>query len=178
LPPEALWYYDPLEWIKILVPPFAAFGLGMWASRLHKRWEINYLRPVIEIQDDVVVVRTDLNDENGNAVHFLANRIRVINTGRTGAEDCKVYVEFAEDDIERTGWILPDDNTALSLTLNVNIPEYVDLCAISEDGQTRVATNEHGYRLGTVESCRILGAGNYRATIRVASSKHNLRQEP
>ena len=64
--------------------------------------------------------------------------------------------------------MLPEDNTALSL--NVNIPEYVDLCAISKDGQTRVVTNEHGYTMETVEPCRVLPRGNHKATVRVASS--------
>jgi hypothetical protein len=79
-------------------------------------------------------------------------------------------VESAGDVIERTGWMLPDNDTAYTLTLNVDIPEYVDLCAISNDPKTRVITLERGYREGTVESCSTLPSGDYEITLRVTSS--------
>jgi hypothetical protein len=89
-----------------------------------------------------------------NDVAFWGNRIRVINRGRTGAKDCKVYVEL-NNDIERIGWMLPDSTPAYSLTLNVNIPEYVDLCAIEACGTRRhLLTPEYGYTKETIKSCR------------------------
>ncbi|MGH9988736.1 MAG: hypothetical protein ACRD8W_32800, partial [Nitrososphaeraceae archaeon] len=77
----------------------------------------------------------------------------VINKGGSGAKDCKAYIRIekskeidATGEIRRTGWMLPDDNTALTVTLNVNMPEYVDLCAISEDGTHLAFTNERGFK--------------------------------
>ena len=58
-----------------------------------------------------------------------------------------------------------------SVALNVNIQEFVDMCAISADGRIRVITNDHGFRGETIETCVILlGTGDIPATIRVASS--------
>jgi hypothetical protein len=65
---------------------------------------------------------------------------------------------------------LPDNDTAYTLTLSVDIPEYVDLCAISNDARTRVITLERGYRERTVKSCMTLPPRNYEITLRVTSS--------
>lgn len=154
-----------MSWLEIL----ATFGLGIFAAIIVKRWEIHYHRPVIRIEDGITVgINLDYGDIK--KVPFVANRIKVRNTGRSGAKDCKVYVEFSENDIERTAWMLPDNLTAYSLILNVNIPEYVDLCAISEYGMIRVITLEHGFKEKKVGSCRILPQGNHEITVRVASS--------
>jgi hypothetical protein len=159
-----------LGWAETFVAPFIAFGLGILAGIVIKHWEIRYSRPVISIISQVIVRGFGLTDESGAVITYFANRVKVTNTGRTGAKDCKAYVDFGENDIERTGWMLPDDNTAYSLTLNVNVIEYVDLCAISVDGLTRVVTLEYGYRKGTVGSCRILPPGNRNLVVRVTSS--------
>jgi hypothetical protein len=76
---------DLFEWIKILVPPFLAFFLGYWSSRSLERWRINRMRPVIEIQNNVVTRGIPFTNEHGTDVPFIANRIRVLNRGRTGA---------------------------------------------------------------------------------------------
>jgi hypothetical protein len=123
------------------------------------------LAPFIIIDDRVTCKEIKLD-----GVPFIANRIRVRNQGRSGAQGCKAYVESVGDDIERTGWMLPDNDTGYTLTLNVDIPEYVDLCAISNDTKTRIITLERGYREGTIESCMILPPGNYEITLRITSS--------
>lgn len=159
-----------MGWVETFAAAFIAFGLGILAGTIIKRWEIRYSRPVISIISQVVVRYFNLTDEKGTAILFFANRVQVTNTGRTGAKDCKVYVDFGENDVERSGWMLPDDNAAYSLTLNVDVIEYVDLCGISADGLTRVLTLEYGYRRGTVKSCRILSPGIRDVTVRVTSS--------
>lgn len=66
--------------------------------------------------------------------------------------------------------MLPDNDTAYTLTLNLDIPEFVDLCAISNDTKTRVITLERGYKERTVGSCMTLPSGDYEITLRITSS--------
>jgi hypothetical protein len=112
------------------------------------------MQPIIEVQDDVLPIETDIEVENHNPTPFVVNRLIVINKGRSCAKDCKVYIRVEETKeikrisniYQRVGWMLPDDNTALIVTLNVNIPEYVDLCAISKDARYLAFTNERGLK--------------------------------
>jgi hypothetical protein len=77
--------------------------------------------------------------------------------------------------------MLPDDNTALTVTLNVNTPEYADLIAISKDGKWIALTNERGFKgepdinesppLKPGESVDLVG------TVIVASSNAQLAQK-
>jgi hypothetical protein len=138
---------DPvLEGIKILTP-FAAFGLGIWGSRYLESWKIKRMQPEIEIQNYVIPVVID-HEVDGNKTRFIVNRLVVINKGKSGAKDCKVYVRIEERSrYQRVGWMLPDDNSAFTVTLNVNTPEYVDLIAISEDGRHIVFTDERGLKV-------------------------------
>jgi hypothetical protein len=157
---------------EILISSFVGFVLGIISAIGVKRWEIWYMQPKIEIQDIVVTKRFHLNDENEEKVSFWGNRIRAVNKGRSEANDCKVYVEL-ENNIERVAWMLPDSTPAHSLTLNVNIPEYVDLCAIEACGvrRTRLLTTEYGYTKGTIKSCRPFNRPDRQViTVRVASS--------
>jgi hypothetical protein len=66
--------------------------------------------------------------------------------------------------------MLPDNTNAFTIILNVNDREFVDLCAISEDGQTRLVTLECGYRKGTVESCTSLQPHDLEINVRITSS--------
>ena len=162
------------------------FVLGIVSVMIARRWEIKYLQPKIEIRKHVVTKRIHLKDQDGQYVAFWANRITVINNGRTGAKDCKAYIEI-DNNIERVGWMLPDSNIPYSVTLNVGIPEYVDLCAVEACGRRiRVVTTEHGYGKETIKSCRPFDRPDGQViTIRVASSnakpairKIRLRQAP
>lgn len=159
-----------MDW-EILVASLISFVLGIISAVLVKWLEIRYHRPVIRIEDKVTCKEIELD-----GAPFIANRIRIRNVGRSGAKSCKVYVESAEDEIERTGWMLSDNDTSYTLTLNVDIPEYVDLCAISNDARTRVITLERGYKERSVKSCTTLPAGDYEITLRVTSS--NARPAP
>jgi hypothetical protein len=124
------------------------------------------MQPVIKIQDDVLPIGFDINI-NGTKTPFIANRLIIINTGESDAKDCKVYFKLeTKNEIRRTAWMLPDDNTARTVTLNVNMPEYVDLCAISKNGILAL-TNERGFN----DKADVLQMTvNIRATITVASS--------
>jgi hypothetical protein len=127
--------------------------------------KISFLRPAIIIEDEVTCGEIVLH-----GVPFIANRIRVRNKGRKAAQSCKAYVESTGNDIERTGWMLPDNDNEYTLPLNVDIPAYVDLCAISNDAKTRVITHERGYMEGRVESCSTLPPGDCEITLKVTSS--------
>jgi hypothetical protein len=153
-----------LGW-EILASSLLSFTLGIFAAIVVKRWEIGYLRPVILIEDGITCREIMLD-----GVPFIANRIRVRNKGRKSAQGCKAYVESAGNDIERTGWMLPDNDNAYTLALNVDIPEHVDLCAISNDAKTRVITLERGYRDRTIESCRTIPPGDHEIMLRITSS--------
>jgi hypothetical protein len=132
---------------------------------LAKRLKIHFLRPAIIIEDEVTCREISLD-----GVPFIANGVRVRNKGRSVAQGCEAYIESEGNDIERTGWMLPNNDTTYTLALNVDIPEYVDLCAISNDAKTRVITLERGYREGTVESCKTIPPGDYEITLKVTSS--------
>ena len=154
-----------MDWVKILVP----FGLGILLGIIVRKWEINRMQPLIVFQgpygsSPVRVVPIDLKDETGKPHSFQAYRISVINIGRSGARDCKAYFQIGmsrgilPDDAERmvyrrTAWMLPDDNTALSVTLNVNIAEYIDLCAFNKELGLVIVTTERGYKANTISSC-------------------------
>ena len=143
---------DPiLEWMQVIVPLIAVpitFVVGIWSSRYIERWKMKDTQPVIVIQDDVIPIDpVDIEIEKGRSIPFIANRVIVKNTGRSGAKDCKVYIRSEKDNLNyRVGWLLPDHNTALTVTLNVNIPEYVDLCAMSIDGKYLAISNERGFK--------------------------------
>jgi hypothetical protein len=88
-----------------------------FAAILVKRWKIHFLRPAIIIEDEVRCREIRLD-----GVPFIANGVRVRNRGRSVARDCKAYVESGGNDIERMGWMLPDNGTAYTLAMNVDIP--------------------------------------------------------
>jgi hypothetical protein len=156
----------------VSIDVFIAFGLGIAAGVIVRLTVEYYYRPVIAIEDVVITRRIDLNHEDRRHIPYIANRIRVINTGKTAAKDCKVYVDYEDERIERTAWMLPDNNSAHTITLNVRDREFVDLCAISDDETlTRIVSLEHGYSKGTVESCTILPIRDpLELTVRVTSS--------
>ena len=107
----------------------------------------------------------------GNAlVPFYANRIRVRNSGRSAAKDCKVYVHYNNNDVERTAWMIPNKNSEYTVTLNVDDREFVDLCAISDDVDLpRVIPLERNYS-GSINSCTQLTPGDRVITVRITSS--------
>lgn len=131
-----------------------------FAAILVKRLKIHFLQPAIIIEDEVTCREIRLD-----GVPFIANGVRVRNSGRSAAQGCRAYVESAGNDMERTGWVLPDNDNEYTLALNVDIPAYVDLCAISNDAKTRVITLEGGYKEGTLKSCRTLPPGDYEITL-------------
>jgi hypothetical protein len=158
------------HWLKILVP----FGLGIILGIIVRCWEINRMRPIITFQDTLVTRGYHLRDENGNRIGIVASTLTILNI-RSETIDCKLYIELPHNVTKRTGCMLPDVNTPLSVTLNqysgVNIQEFADLSIISEEGRIRVFTYEHGFRGGKIESSVPLpGTGNIPTTISVASS--------
>ena len=149
-------------------------GIKRWCSGSLKRWEIRRMQPIVKIHytDNTIITREiSLRDQEGNEIPFFVNRITVSNSGRSIAKDCKVYIEFAQNNIQPTAWALPNNSKALSLTLDVGIPQYVDLCAITTDGYFRRVINEHGLKEGKVTSTSPLpGTQGVPAIIRVTSS--------
>jgi hypothetical protein len=95
-----------------------------------------------------------LADYSGTEVPFIAHRIVVKNCGKTAAEGCKAYTIISENDVERAAWIKPSDHLVYAATLTVNDIEYLDLYAISKDGQMCIIPLEYGYSKRTIASCR------------------------
>jgi hypothetical protein len=107
------------------------------------------LRPVLQIDDSnrSVIVRSFLmhnHDNDRGHPTYLANRITVRNIGKTAAKDCKAYIDYQEQ-TQRVAWLLPDRNGGFTITLNVKDREFVDLCAIRDDGRFRIIPPEQGY---------------------------------
>jgi hypothetical protein len=132
---------------------------------LVKRLKIRFFRPAIIIEDEITCREIRLD-----GIPFIANGVRVRNRGRSAAQGCRAYVESTGNDMERTGWMLPDNDNEHTLALNEDTPAYVDLCAISNDAKTRVITHERGYMEGRVESCSTLPPGDCEITLKVTSS--------
>lgn len=145
-----------------------------WCSKSLKHWKISPMQPIVKIQETghtIITRGITLSDQDGNKIPFFANRITVSNSGRSAARDCKVYIEFAQNNIERTAWTLPNNNTTISLTLSVGIPQYVDLCAITKDGYFRRVINEHSLNeLKVASTSSLPGPQDVPAIIRVTSS--------
>ena len=113
------------------------FVTAVAAGIIIKLWLEHYFRPVLIIDgNEAILIRTIVLDANivqGNVQNdFYANRIRVRNIGRSAAKDCKVYVDYTENDVERTAWMVPNANSGYTVILNVEDREFVDLCAISD----------------------------------------------
>jgi hypothetical protein len=70
--------------------------------------------------------------------------------------------------------MLPDKNSGYTLTLNVQDKEYIDLCAVSHDGQNCLITTERGFSEETVDSYRRLPLSllqkDFVITVRITSS--------
>lgn len=152
------------------------FVTAVAAGIIIKLWLEYYYRPVIVIDgnETIIVRQIPLRTEiaQGNAmVPFNANRIRVRNSGRSAAKDCKAYVHYNDNDVERTAWMISNANSSeFTVTLNVEDREFVDICAISDDAnQLRVIPLERGY-LGGIGSCTRLPPGDRNITVRITSS--------
>jgi hypothetical protein len=149
---------------------FISFVLGIISTLLVKIGILDrYYRPLLKIGEDVPV-RTRLRNEEGNPIEFIAHRIVVRNTGRTAAKDCKAYIKIGETLVQRTAWMISDNDRPHTVTLNVEDLEYVDLYAISQDGRTRVIPLEHGYSEGTISSCMSVPQNVNAVTLRISSS--------
>lgn len=112
---------------------------------------INYLgikwrEPDIKIKDGVIVRGFHLTD-NAQQVLYHANRIVIKNECKTQQKVAKLISNLVTMTLKRTGWMLPDKNAGYTVTLNVDDKEYLDLCAIDDNGMNLVVTMERGYTL-------------------------------
>ena len=132
-------------------------------------------RPILAIEgNESIIIRTinlRTNFLQGEAyVTFNANRIRVRNRGKSAAKDCKVYIDYTENDVERGAWMISNPSSGYTITLNVEDREFVDLCAISDNlTQPRVIPLEHGYS-DRVDACTPLQGNIIDITVRITSS--------
>jgi hypothetical protein len=137
-------------------------------------------RPILMIEgnESIVVRQIRIAREPGVDDRFAANRIRVRNAGRSAAEDCKVYIDYPHPpdnpergkDTERGAWVVPYEKSGYTLTLNVHDMEFVDVSAISLDGQIRVVPLEYGYTRGTVNDSTVLPETLQNIVVRITSS--------
>jgi hypothetical protein len=166
-----------LALVETLISVVGGFVSAVIAGIVIKRRLNHYYRPILVIDgNETIIVREiglDTGIVHGNAVvPFNANRIRVRNTGRSAAKDCKAFVVYTENDIERAAWMIPNINNGNTITSNVGDSEFVDLCAVSDDlNQPRVIPLENGYQ-GRVDTCTRLrpAAGDIDITVRITSS--------
>lgn len=163
--------------IETLVSVIGGFVSAVIAGIVIKRRLNYYYRPILVIDgNETIIVREiglDTGIVHGNAVvPFNANRIRVRNTGRSAAKDCKAFIVYTENDVERAAWMIPNVNNGNTITLNVGDREFVDLCAVSDElNQPRVIPLENGYQ-GRVDTCTRLWpeGGDTDIIVRITSS--------
>jgi len=147
-----------------------SFVLGIISTLLVKLGVLDrYYRPRIVIGEDLPV-GISLNNDDGVPVTFIAHRIVVRNDGRTAAKDCKAYIRISPTSIQRTAWVLPDNNRSYTVTLNVRDLEYVDLYAVTQDRRIRVIPLEYGYSKRTISSCSPVPQNVDRVILRISSS--------
>lgn len=173
--------YLGLAIIETLISVIGGFVSAVIAGIFIRRWLDHHYRPILAIEgNEAIVVRTispqTSIDEGNVRIDFNANRIRVRNRGKSAAKDCKVYVDYPQNntenerDTERGAWMIPYANSGYTLTLNVNDREFVDLCAISDDvNRPRIIPLEYGYG-DRIDYCTPLPSGVLDITVRVTSS--------
>jgi hypothetical protein len=138
-------------------------------------WLEYYYRPVLVIDGNETIIIRQIGLRTGIAqgnavVLFNANRFRVRDSGRSAAKDCKAYVHYNDNDVERTAWLISNTNGEHTVTLNVKDREFVDLCAISDDvNLPRVIPLERGYP-GSIDLCTRLPPGARDIIVRITSS--------
>jgi hypothetical protein len=100
------------------VDAIISFVLGIISTLLVKLGMLDrYYKPKIAIGEDIPVgIR--LADDDGRPIVFVAHRIVVRNDGRMAAKDCKAYITFGENLVQRTAWVLPDNNRPYRLLKN------------------------------------------------------------
>ena len=106
-----------------------------------------HVKPIIEIESVVVVgssIGQDLTNNQRdqiNPIQIHANRIRIYNSGKLAACNCKAFFQV-NDQIELVGWMLSSEGH--TITLNVHDKEYIDLCARTSDGHLAFRSTERG----------------------------------
>ena len=151
------------------------FVTAVAAGVIIKLWLEHYYRPVLVIDGNETIIIRQIGLRTGIAqgnavVLFNANRFRVRNSGRSAAKDCKAYVHYNDNDVERTAWLISNTNGEHTVTLNVEDREFVDLCAISDDvNLPRVIPLERGYP-GSIDLCTRLPPGARDIIVRITSS--------
>jgi hypothetical protein len=151
------------------------FVTAVAAGIIIKLWLEYYYRPVLVIDGNETIIIRQIGLRTGIAqgnavVLFNANRFRVRDSGRSAAKDCKAYVHYNDNDVERTAWLISNTNGEHTVTLNVEDREFVDLCAISDDvNLPRVIPLERGYP-GSIDLCTRLPPGARDIIVRITSS--------
>lgn len=151
------------------------FVTAVAAGIIIKLWLEYYYRPVLVIDGNETIIIRQIGLRTGIAqgnavVLFNANRFRVRDSGRSAAKDCKAYVHYNDNDVERTAWLISNTNGEYTVTLNVEDREFVDLCAISDDvNLPRVIPLERGYP-GSIDLCTRLPPGARDIIVRITSS--------
>lgn len=151
------------------------FVTAVAAGIIIELWLEYYYRPVLVIDGNETIIIRQIGLRTGIAqgnavVLFNANRFRVRDSGRSAAKDCKAYVHYNDNDVERTAWLISNTNGEHTVTLNVKDREFVDLCAISDDvNLPRVIPLERGYP-GSIDLCTRLPPGARDIIVRITSS--------
>jgi hypothetical protein len=149
-------------------------GIGFLSGVGADWFKRSYTRPIININEDTREVGFDLKTylepegvvmRSQERTRYIGTRIKVENKGASAAEDCKATLIIEETEL-RVGWMMhKEDGTVI---INAHDVEYLDLCAVREDGTDRIFANEGGYADNVVNASR-LGAGTINAKLKVSA---------
>ncbi len=149
--------------LGVIIGGILGFGSSIGVN-LFWNW---YTQPVLSIEKEVQVRWFELESgehRNYNR-RYCANRVKVRNKGRSAAENCKASL-IMEDSEEKISWIIPAER--YTLTLNADDREWLDVCAIRDDGTKRIAPTEHSWGNNENES-RDLGSNEIEAELKVSA---------
>ena len=158
--------------IETVISVIGGFISAVIAGILLRLWISYYLRPILVIEGNESIITRVIYLKGSNDLDevFYANRVSIKNIGRSAAKDCKAYIVYRKDHVERAAWMIPDMNSGYTLTLNVQDSEFIDLCAVSQKS-IRVIPSERGYGTQHYEPIRSdLESKDLDLTLRITSS--------
>jgi hypothetical protein len=93
--------------IETLISVIGGFVSAVIAGIIIKRRLNHYYRPILVIDGNETIIIREITlrvplAQGGIDISFNAHRIRVRNIGRSAAKDCKAFVNYTENDVERT----------------------------------------------------------------------------
>lgn len=165
---ETPWYESQVVGVMV------GFVAGIISSLFVNWWWNRHLRPDLSIETKVVVSYFHLKDSNDKPIKYHSNRVKVVNNGRTSARECKAFL-LSDNRMERVAWLIPYKDAGYTNNLNAHDKEYVDVCAVVDVGNNRIATTERGYGK-KVSDARPLSLDTRRRILRISAANATPRE--